>query len=112
MSIYKSQNTPLKDFYKATGAAKRIIFFAEPHPARQAEHAMLKAIDGETVAQPIAINLVPERLSHLVPLVVTLNKRKKKRLKATGKHPATALAESTAGKAPTNRNKSTEKQGA
>lgn len=59
---------------------KRVVFLTASK-GKPAEHtAMLKSIDGQPLAKPIEIaNAGP--LSHLVPLVDTLDKRRKRRAK-------------------------------
>ena len=60
---------------------KRIVFLtASKGKANPGQSAMLKSINGHSLAKPIEIaNAGP--LSHLVPLVETLDKRRKRREK-------------------------------
>lgn len=72
-------------------AQKRIIFMTDSTaPHRSTSTAMLKSINGHTLKQP-AQHTGP--LSHLVPLLAILDERKKKRRRATGKHPAIISSE-------------------
>ena len=67
-------NAPMKP-------GKRIVFLtASKGKAATGQSAMLKSINGQPLAKPIEIaNAGP--LSHLVPLVDTLEKRRKRREK-------------------------------
>lgn len=67
-------NAPIKP-------GKRIVFLtASKGKATSGQSAMLKSINGHSLAKPIEIaNAGP--LSHLVPLVNTLDKRRKRREK-------------------------------
>jgi len=65
---------------------KRVVFLTASKGKPAEQTAMLKSIDGQPLAKPIEIaNSGP--LSHLVPLVATLDKRRKRRAKAKEQPP-------------------------
>lgn len=77
-----------EQFLKALGG-KMIVFLTDKaNPQRSTKGAMLKSINGTELAKPLEIANAG-KLSHLVPLVDMLDKRKKQRRRAKGKHPAT-----------------------
>ena len=103
MLASNTSNTTQKALTKLNDSGKRVIFVTgTTRPKQEGAVAPSKYIGGEPIAVDgdIKIDPVPPHLSHLVPLVKTLNDRNKKRPNPTVKRPATF-----SGKVGTNRSK-------
>lgn len=73
---------------------KRVMFFSTPKPGRNSQRAFLKSIDGQPVTASGRFEAAKkaERLEHLRPLLDVVEGHKKKRRRATEKHPVTEMA--------------------